>query len=161
MARSPELQAELELKAEASRQRSLENRRTAYNNTKNPMYVWEALGYLRGDEPVPTWIATYLMECRRELMDLTFVSLSGPNNSASDAIKKLPVALGFVREQNFNAIAARRQDNIASGVMLADMVDESNGADPKLLAGRRAQEAGVRKETIYKARERAAKIWNK
>jgi hypothetical protein len=154
MARPPELQAELQKRAKQTRKRNLQEYQNAFRNTKNPLYVWEALIYCLPDEPLPSWIFAYLMKWRHDLIDLWDSDL--PPKEAVDAI---PTALGFSRAPNFNAVKARRQDNADTSIALANMFEAGAGTPQHHLSSRRARERSISQDQAVDAQNRGERLW--
>src|SRR5271165_1172978 len=75
--------------------------------TKNPLYIWEAIAWSRGNlppAPIPDWCLPYLGEAAKMITDLHWATVRG--GCPADAYKKVPEKLGFVRQGKKNAFAA-------------------------------------------------------
>lgn len=121
-----------ELRAEMAAWR-LSEREEAFARTGNATYAWDALRDLDEHAPIPLWLLKYLKRCSRNLGGLLRLCserkpISGDPLDPPAAIKRIPAALGFVKETNFNAFYERKKDDEAM-LYLVEVSEEGGDLD--------------------------------
>lgn len=94
---------------------TLEQLRHMYEQTKNPLYAWEAIARrLNAGEPIPEWCVPYLHDVAVKLTHLALGHDSSKGEINPDqALRLVPQALSLSAERKTNKFAALQKDRHA------------------------------------------------
>lgn len=150
-----------------------------YRETRNPLFVWEALQHCKRDQPLPQWIFDYMIGAARSmaalgqpawddvprdqiesrhhgLLDLADRVCDG-KMEAEVAAKLAPRALGLKRGTKGNAFADRKQTR--QEFAEAWYIDVTNRGKKQEVARFYLEKRGASKSQINRRVARARALW--